>query len=89
MASQGKGLDPEQAFALAMGQNSDKADKACKGGLRIRMREHNLSRRRKVSVTELGHMTTVHETAIDSRKWPTQTAVSGSEAYHALHSYIT
>ncbi|KUI72516.1 hypothetical protein VM1G_08406 [Cytospora mali] len=66
MAIQGKGLDPEQAFALAMGQNGDKADKPYIGNLRVRMREHNLIRRRKVSVPELGPMTTVHETTIDS-----------------------
>ncbi|KAG6359265.1 hypothetical protein INS49_012786 [Diaporthe citri] len=64
---QGKGLDPEQAFALAMAQNGDKADKPCAGGLRLRIKEHNLIRRRKVSVPELGPMTTVHEVAMDSR----------------------
>lgn len=71
---QGKGLDPEQAFALAMAQNGDKADKPSAGGLRLRIKEHNLIRRRKVSVPELGPMTTVHESAMDSRKstklWP-------------------
>lgn len=66
--TQGKGLDPEQAFALAMAQNGDKADKPCAGGLRLRIKEHNLIRRRKVSVPELGPMTTVHEAAMDSRK---------------------
>lgn len=65
---QGKGLDPEQAFALAMAQNGDKSDKPCSGGLRLRIKEHNLIRRRKVSVPELGPMTTVHEAAMDSRK---------------------
>lgn len=70
MNSQGKGLDPEQAFALAMGQNGDKAEKAHMSSLRTRMREHNLSRRRKVSVTELGPMTTVHEATIDSPTLP-------------------
>ena len=65
---QGKGLDPEQAFALAMAQNGDKTDKPCAGGLRLRIKEHNLIRRRKVSVPELGPMTTVHEAAMDSRK---------------------
>ncbi|KAI7784921.1 hypothetical protein LA080_008952 [Diaporthe eres] len=64
---QGKRLDPEQAFALAMAQNGDKGDKPCTGGLRLRIKEHNLIRRRKVSVPELGPMTTVHEAAMDSR----------------------
>ncbi|POS78038.1 hypothetical protein DHEL01_v203571 [Diaporthe helianthi] len=66
----GKVLDPEQAFALAMAQNGDKADKPCAGGLRLRIKEHNLNRRRKVSVPELGPMTTVHEAAMDSPTIP-------------------
>jgi len=67
--SSGKGLDPEQAFALAMGQNGEKTDKpSVSGGLRIRIKEHNLIRRRKVSVPELGPMTTVQEVAMDSRE---------------------
>ncbi len=69
-ATAGKSLDPEQAFALAMGQNGDKADKSTGGsGLRIRIKEHNLIRRRKVSVPELGPMTTVQEVAMDSREF--------------------
>ncbi|KAL2273579.1 hypothetical protein FJTKL_04424 [Diaporthe vaccinii] len=67
---QGKRLDPEQAFALAMAQNGDKGDKPCTGGLRLRIKEHNLIRRRKVSVPELGPMTTVHEAAMDSPTIP-------------------
>lgn len=67
-AGPGKALDPEQAFALAMGQNGDKSEKASVGtGLRIRIKEHNLIRRRKISVPELGPMTTVQEVAMDSR----------------------
>jgi hypothetical protein len=69
-ASPGKSLDPEQAFALAMGQNGEKTDKNSAGnGLRIRIKEHNLIRRRKVSVPELGPMTTVQEVAMDSRTY--------------------
>jgi len=71
----GKGLDPEQAFALAMGQNGEKTDKpAAGGGLRLRIKEHNLVRRRKVSVPELGPMTTVQEVAMDSRTYITPSA---------------
>ena len=70
-AAPGKGLDPEQAFALAMGQ-AQKAEKTEKTtastGLRLRIKEHNLNRRRKVSVPELGPMTTVQEVAMDSRR---------------------
>ncbi|KAK1760527.1 Up-regulated during septation-domain-containing protein [Echria macrotheca] len=66
-----KSLDPEQAFALAMGQNGDKSDKTNPGsGLRIRIKEHNLTRRRKISVPELGPMTTVQEVAMDSPTIP-------------------
>ncbi|GKT45140.1 uncharacterized protein ColSpa_05321 [Colletotrichum spaethianum] len=63
-----KTLDPEQAFALAMGQN-DKTEKPCSssGSLRLRIKEHNLIRRRKVSIPELGPMTTVQEVPMDSR----------------------
>lgn len=62
-----KGLDPEKAKAFALGQNAEKTDKE-KVGLRIRIKEHTLVRRRKVSVPELGPMTTVQEVAMDSRE---------------------
>ncbi|GJC79485.1 hypothetical protein ColLi_02323 [Colletotrichum liriopes] len=67
----GKSLDPEQAFALAMGQN-DKTEKPCSssGSLRLRIKEHNLIRRRKVSIPELGPMTTVQEVPMDSPTIP-------------------
>ncbi|KAK1976278.1 Up-regulated during septation-domain-containing protein [Colletotrichum cereale] len=67
----GKGLDPEQAFALAMGQN-EKTEKPCSssGSLRLRIKEHNLIRRRKVSIPELGPMTTVQEVPMDSPTIP-------------------
>lgn len=69
-ASPVKNLAPDEAFALAMGQNAEKANKLTTGGLRFRLKEHNLSipaRRRKVSVPELGPMTTVNESSMDSR----------------------
>jgi len=63
-----KALDPEQAFALAMSQNGERSEKmTAVTGLRIRIKEHNLIRRRKISVPELGPMTTVQEAAMDSR----------------------
>ncbi|KAL2758071.1 hypothetical protein ACRALDRAFT_2025732 [Sodiomyces alcalophilus JCM 7366] len=70
-----KGLDPEQAKAYALGQtqNADKPDQgrsSPSNGLRIRIKEHNLVRRRKVSVPELGPMTTVQEVAMDSPTIP-------------------
>ncbi|KAK4168006.1 Up-regulated during septation-domain-containing protein [Cladorrhinum sp. PSN259] len=63
-----KALDPEQAFALAMGEKTEKTTAGA--GLRIRIKEHNLIRRRKVSVPELGPMTTVQEVAMDSPTIP-------------------
>ncbi|KAH7357966.1 Up-regulated during septation-domain-containing protein [Plectosphaerella cucumerina] len=67
-----KALDPEQAKAFALGQNAaDKTEQPKeKGGLRIRIKEHTLIRRRKVSVPELGPMTTVQEVAMDSPTIP-------------------
>ena len=88
-AAPGKSLDPEQAFALAMGQNGEKSDKTTAGtGLRIRIKEHNLIRRRKVSVPELGPMTTVQEVAMDSRKFMSSLALACfpmlmSSSYHS------
>ncbi|KAI1400067.1 hypothetical protein F4819DRAFT_497591 [Hypoxylon fuscum] len=70
--SSGKQLDPEQAFAMAMGQQ-DKA--SVSNGLRMRIKEHNLTRRRKISVPELGPMTTVQEVPMDSPTIPGRPAL--------------
>ncbi|SPN97361.1 uncharacterized protein DNG_00875 [Cephalotrichum gorgonifer] len=74
-----KGLDPEQAFAHAIAQSSkmDKSDKlaAATNGLRLRIKEHNLNRRRKISVPELGPMTTVQEASMDSPTIPGRPAL--------------
>jgi hypothetical protein len=86
-----KALDPEQAFALAMAQNSDRNEKTTGGtgsGLRIRIKENNLIRRRKISVPELGPMTTVHETPMDSRMSPNAPPLfSPSTPWLTLASY--
>ncbi|CAK7234165.1 hypothetical protein SCUCBS95973_008841 [Sporothrix curviconia] len=90
----GRSLDPEQAFALAMGGNTANNTTAAGGGsntsssnsssnsnnnvtaansnnpLRLRIKEHTLTRRRKISVPELGPMTTVQEVAMDSPTIP-------------------
>ncbi|AEO56941.1 hypothetical protein MYCTH_2302494 [Thermothelomyces thermophilus ATCC 42464] len=67
-----KPLDPEQAYALAMSQSGEKSEKqTAVTGLRIRIKDHNnLVRRRKISVPELGPMTTVQEAAMDSPTIP-------------------
>ncbi|POR31838.1 Uncharacterized protein TPAR_07959 [Tolypocladium paradoxum] len=71
LVNSGKALDPEEAFAVAMAQSSEKSDKAGAGvNLRLRINQHNLVRRRKVSVSELGPMTTVQEAAMDSPTIP-------------------
>ncbi|KAI2625743.1 hypothetical protein GGR54DRAFT_629248 [Hypoxylon sp. NC1633] len=75
-ATVGKQLDPEQAFAMAMGQPVEKSDKpSVTNGLRMRIKEHNLNRRRKISVPELGPMTTVQEVAMDSPTIPGRPAL--------------
>ncbi|KAM0809343.1 putative Up-regulated during septation-domain-containing protein [Seiridium cardinale] len=71
----GKQLDPEKAFAAAMAQSGEKSDKPEKSSLRLRIKEHNLTRRRKVSVPELGPMTTVQEVAMDSPTIPGRPAL--------------
>lgn len=74
-----KPLDPDQAYAVATGQAPDKSDKPEKtglsNGLLLRIKEHNLTRRRKVSVPELGPMTTVQEVSMDSRKLPSRSSL--------------
>ncbi|KAI1081329.1 Up-regulated during septation-domain-containing protein [Whalleya microplaca] len=72
----GKQLDPEQAFAMVMGQSPEKTEKSSiPSGLRMRIKEHNLTRRRKVSVPDLGPMTTVQEVAMDSPTIPGRPAL--------------
>jgi hypothetical protein len=62
--------DPEQAFALAMSQSSSAPDRPFIGtGMRIKIKEQSLLRRRKPNVSDLGPMTTVQEVAMDSRKF--------------------
>ncbi|KAI1284092.1 Up-regulated during septation-domain-containing protein [Xylaria sp. FL0933] len=74
-----KPLDLDQAHAIAMGQSPDKSDKSDKpglsNGLLLRIKEHNLTRRRKVSVPELGPMTTVQEVSMDSPTIPGRPAL--------------
>ncbi|KAI1331837.1 hypothetical protein F5Y16DRAFT_359364 [Xylariaceae sp. FL0255] len=65
-----KQLDLDQAFASVMSQSPDKSN-----GLRLRLRENNLTRRRKVSVPELEPMTTVQEAAMDSPTIPGRPAL--------------
>lgn len=70
-SSAAKQPEPEP-MAAGLGQPTDEAEKTesadkC-NGLRLRIKEHNLTRRRKVSVPELAPMTTLHEVAMDSRK---------------------
>ncbi|KAI8960981.1 Up-regulated during septation-domain-containing protein [Daldinia sp. FL1419] len=83
-ATSGKQLDPEQAFAMAMGQT----DRASVGsGLRMRIKEHNMTRRRKISVPELGPMTTVQEVAMDSPTIPGRPALHERSISTPIHTW--
>lgn len=77
----GKSLDPEQASAVATsgkatsdgnvnGVISNVTTARRNNSLRIRIKEHTLIRRRKISVPELGPLPTVQEVAPKSRKFP-------------------
>ncbi|KAI0521753.1 hypothetical protein F5B22DRAFT_500646 [Xylaria bambusicola] len=71
-----KPLDLDQAHATVVNQCSDKSDKpGLSNGLLLRIKEHNLTRRRKVSVPELGPMTTVQEVSMDSPTIPGRPAL--------------
>jgi hypothetical protein len=65
-----KSPDPETVFQVAMGQNGtgEKDRSILSSTLRLKPKEQTLTRRRKISVPELGPMTTVQEIAMDSRE---------------------
>ncbi|GJN70787.1 hypothetical protein PLICBS_004845 [Purpureocillium lilacinum] len=72
----GKTVAPEKAFAIAMGQAADGSEKTSgSSNLRLRINQHPLVRRRKVSVPELGPMTTVQEISMDSPTIPGRPAL--------------
>ncbi len=66
-----KNPDTEASQSTTMGQNgSTEKDRSLVGtALRLKPKEQTLIRRRKVSVPELGPMTTVQEVAMDSREF--------------------
>jgi len=66
-----KSPDPEALTSTAMAQNGSAGEKErpiAAGAALRKPKEQTLVRRRKVSVPELGPMTTVQEIAMDSRK---------------------
>lgn len=66
--SNNKAPDVEKPLPVPGGQANDKAEKQSTGsGLKKRLNQHGIVRRRKVSVPELGPMTTVQEVSMDSR----------------------
>ncbi|RYP40646.1 hypothetical protein DL767_001504 [Monosporascus sp. MG133] len=76
LAACGKQLEPEQSSSVAVGQTQEKSEQtSITNNLRQRIKEHNLNRRRKVSVPELGPMTTVQEVAMDSPTIPGRPAL--------------
>lgn len=61
---------PNMSKALPIPQTSDATGRVSPlAGIRIRLNQNNLVRRRKVSVPELGPMTTVQEVSMDSRMY--------------------
>ncbi|KAH7326098.1 Up-regulated during septation-domain-containing protein [Stachybotrys elegans] len=63
--------DADKAMASTASQSVDKPEKPSPAAnLRIRINQHNFGRRRKISVPEPGHMTTVQECAMDSPTLP-------------------
>ncbi len=65
-----KSSDAEPSSSTVVGQGTSEKDRSILGSaLRLKPKEQNLIRRRKVSVPELGPMTTVQEVAMDSREW--------------------
>jgi hypothetical protein len=65
-----KNADADPSQSTTTGQNgSSEKDRSLLGtALRLKPKEQTLVRRRKVSVPELGPMTTVQEVAMDSRE---------------------
>ncbi|KAF9767938.1 hypothetical protein IL306_014828 [Fusarium sp. DS 682] len=74
-----KGVDVEKAVSAPSVPTSDKTDKLAlaPSGLKKRLNQYSLVRRRKISVPELGPMTAVQELAIDSP------AIPGRPPFHA------
>jgi hypothetical protein len=65
-----KAVDPDKATMGPSIAASDKTDnqQTTLNGLKKRLNQHSLARRRKISVPEVGPMTTVQELSMDSRK---------------------
>ncbi|KAJ4224588.1 hypothetical protein NW757_014348 [Fusarium falciforme] len=66
-----KAVDVEKAVPASSVPTSDKQDKQlAPNGLKKRLKQHSLVQRRKISVPEIGPMTTVQELAMDSPTIP-------------------
>ncbi|PNP52540.1 hypothetical protein THARTR1_06887 [Trichoderma harzianum] len=64
-------VDPETAFAMAMNKNSEWSEKpGAAPALKIKVNQQTIGRRRKVTIPELGPMTTVQEITMDSPTIP-------------------
>ena len=64
-----KGADSEKATMAPAAASEEKADsQPLLNGLKKRLNQHSLARRRKISVPEVGPMTTVQELSMDSRR---------------------
>ncbi|KAM5352420.1 hypothetical protein ACJ41O_005143 [Fusarium nematophilum] len=67
----GKSTEPEKPVQAPSASTTEKTDKqAAPNALKKRLTQHSLVRRRKISVPEIGPMTTVQELAMDSPTIP-------------------
>jgi hypothetical protein len=65
-----KGVDAEKATMAPSTSSNEKTDfQTGLNGLKKRLNQHSLARRRKISVPEVGPMTTVQEMPMDSREY--------------------
>lgn len=67
MLNSSKTMDSEKASALTASGNEKAEKPGTATSLKTKISQHSLVRRRKISVPEVGPMTTVHEVPMDSR----------------------
>ncbi|KAF9767438.1 hypothetical protein IL306_000006 [Fusarium sp. DS 682] len=65
-----KAVDPDKAAMASMTANDKTDNQTTLNGLKKRLNQHSLARRRKISVPEVGPMTTVQELSMDSPTIP-------------------
>jgi hypothetical protein len=84
-----KPAETEKTTTIVATPKDDKPDKPFASTLRTKISQHSLVRRRKVSVPELGPMTTVHEVPMDSRMPYPSSSPSCANILRSHHSWPT